>query len=117
MGKYVFEQGCTYDPKITIEIDGKVPTEQDVAKIHFRFGSLIKSFPDSKDVKLENGMFSIHLSSQDTLNMPPNIEHEIEVIVVFPKGETKPVKDEDGEDLGTFIVEPTGFPREVFENE
>ena len=115
MEKIVFRQGCTYDPPIKITIDGKVPTEKDVAKIHFRFRNIVKSFPDSEDVKCEDGKFIVHLSSQDTLNLPACCDNDIEIIIMFPQGETKPVKPTKG--IFTFDVEATGFPKEVFSNE
>lgn len=107
----VFTQGCTYKPKFTITIDGKVPTTEDVAKIHFRLGNVIKTYP-SNDITYEDGQFTVHLSSKDTLNIPAGRECEIEVVVVFPRGEIKPVKD-----IGNFIMKPTGFPSEVFLDE
>ena len=46
MKKVVFTQGCTYNPKFNISVNGKVPAEENIAKINFRFGNLIKTFPD-----------------------------------------------------------------------
>lgn len=47
MADFEVEQGCTYNPKFKISVNGKVPTEKDVGKINFRFGNLIKTFSDS----------------------------------------------------------------------
>lgn len=115
MEKVVFTQGCTYNPKFKISVNGKVPTEKDVAKINFRFGNLIKTFPDSKDIEIVDGLFVVHLKSKETLNMAPSLDNEIEINIIFPKGETKPVKPTKG--AFTYDVEATGFPKEVFPDE
>ena len=112
MEKAVFKQGCTYNPRIKILVDGKVPTENDVSKINFRFGNLIKSFPDSEDIKIVNDFFVVRLRSRETLNMAPCCDNQIEINIIFPKGETKPVKPTKG--IFAFDVEATGFPSEVF---
>lgn len=113
MVDYVFKQGCTYNPKFTITIGDKVPTPEDVSKIHFLFRNVMKTFPDSEDVDYKDGKFIVHLRSSDTLNIPASCECEINVLVKFPRGEIKPVKIE----AGTFIMEPAPFPREVYLDE
>lgn len=113
MVDYVFEQGCTYKPKFTITIDDKVPTPEDVSKIYFLFGNVMKTFPDSKDVEYKDGQFVVHLRSKDTLDIPACCERKVEVLIKFPLGEIKPVKIE----AGTFTMKPAPFPSEVYLDE
>lgn len=113
MSDFVFEQGCTYNPKFTITINDKVPTSEDVYKIHFLFRNVMKTFPNNEEVEYKDGRFIVHLRSQDTLDIPAGCEHKINVLVKFPRGEIKPVKIE----AGTFTMEPAPFPREVYLDE
>lgn len=113
MADKIFKQGCTYKPKLKISIkdEEKILTNEDIKKVDFLFGNVMKTYP-SEDVQYKDEYYVINLSSKDTLSIPAGREYNIEVIVTFRQGEKKPVDIDK-----TFEMESTGFPEEVFRDE
>lgn len=113
MADFKMEQGCTYKPRLSIEIEdkNKLFTNEDVAKVKIVFGNLLKVYP-SDDVKYEDGEYIINLTSRDTLNIPAGREYKIKAIAFFRQGEKKPVDIAE-----TFEMIPTGLPSEVLYDE
>lgn len=80
----VFKQGNTYQLKATIDVNLST-----IDKIIFQFNNVQKQYlsDEEGDVRLENGVFIIPLTQEDTLSLGEMVD--CEVAVKFQDGSVK----------------------------
>ena len=96
----VFKQGNTYNLKATIDTDLST-----IDKIVFQFNKVQKVYKSdgTGNVTLDNGIFIVPLSQEDTLNLNPEVNAE--VAVKFQDGSVKRSRVMDNLALDTIIEE------------
>jgi hypothetical protein len=96
----VFKQGNTYKLKATI--DAELST---IDKIVFQFNDVQKSYlsDGTGNVTLENGVFIVPLTQEDTLTLDPEVNAE--VAVKFQDGSVKRSRVIENLALDTIIEE------------
>lgn len=85
-------QGVSYNipVKPKLEDGGYIP-DGDIVKIDFAFGNILKTYP-SEDVNVKGDAFIVHLSREDTLNIPLGVEKHLQADIYFKDGNNKPTK-------------------------
>ena len=83
-------RGNTYDLPITLKIGNAVITGADVKKVEFFFGCISKKYPEN--VSYENNAFLVHLSQEDTLQMPACGHSFYQARVLFNSDKAKSTK-------------------------
>lgn len=96
----VFKQGNTYKLKATIDTDLST-----IDKIVFQFNEVQKTYlsDEESDVILENGVFIVPLTQEDTLNLDSEVNAE--VAVKFQDGSVKRSRVIENLALDTIIEE------------
>ena len=81
----VLMQGNTYRLPIRIKMNGEYLTGDDVSRVEFAVGQLLKCYPET--VRYENGAFVLPLSQEDTFALSGWLRYQIRVL--FPDGSVK----------------------------
>lgn len=74
-------QGNTYKLPIKLSMSGKTIIADDVKKVEFAFGDVIKTYPE--DATFENDTFFVPLTQEDTFSLDPKgkaLQYQVRVL-------------------------------------
>lgn len=81
----ILYQGNTYNIPCSLTIKGVAITDDNVKKVEFAIGNVIKTYPDT--MSYENGKFIIPLTQEDTFSLEGQVNCQIRVM--FNDGSVK----------------------------
>jgi hypothetical protein len=109
-------QGATYKIPIKLKIKNEDLNISDINKVDFAFGDdIVKSYPDSQDIKKENNKLIIYLSSEDTMKLPAEklSKLKLQTRITFKDGMIKFAKDEPINVISTKFSTAGGVSNEL----
>jgi hypothetical protein len=83
----VFNQGNTYNLPIRLKLKGVPLRSEDVKRVEFAFGKIIKMYPE--DVEFTDDAFVVPFTQEETFSFNPDKNLKYQARVVFPDGRVK----------------------------
>lgn len=86
-------QGNTYSLPIRLKMGGNFITPEDVSRVEFTFGKIVKYYPE--DVTYADGKFLVPLTQDDTFSLAGRIKYQTRVLFEDGRLKSSPVCEGD----------------------
>ena len=86
-------QGDTYILPITLRMSGSIVTPEDVSRIEFTFGKVVKHYPE--DVSHDGNRYLVSLSQEDTFSLAGRVKYQTRVLFADGRVKSSPVCEGD----------------------